>query len=392
MMLNIRKIILILILISSSYNVFAFSGISPAKTTLNFYPNEVSQISYQVFGYNEIGYEISCPELISIGSITKEEAFHRAIASVKFPDSMPEPGKKACGIKFIEKSMPRQLGNIATQTGVGSTIIINVPYPGKYATIGLEAPNTKKDEPILFKVVIDNLGEEALNDVKADIRIEDIEEGKLVGLMSTSAASVEPFKSEEAYQLWETTGIEPARYRAIATLDYGGDKPATSEARFMIGKRFVEFKGATRNGTSNKINQFDITVENWWGERLGNVYADVAMYNASGISAGTFRTVSTELNSWEAKQISGFWNAEQWGAGRYAADIKIKYEGQETPVKWDFELISPEKKEAGLEIALGKLKSLVVSPIFILMAIILAIVIIDVFWLKRRKEGQNEKK
>ncbi|MFH0798004.1 MAG: hypothetical protein V1906_01185 [Candidatus Woesearchaeota archaeon] len=391
MVFNLKKIAVLLIIVICSYTSLADSGITPAKTTINFYPNLEQQIVYTLFGYDDISYEISCEELITVDKITKEPGSHIVIATVKLPESLPNPGKKMCGIRFSEKIPPQNTDMISAQTGVGSVITINVPYPGKYAEITLEAPNANKGEPVLFKVSVNNLGNEVLNDIKADIQIEDVEEGKLVGVVQTNTKSIVPFKSGELYAIWNTKDFESARYKAKATVEYGGENPAIAEAQFMIGKMFIEFKDATRNGTSNKINPFEIKIESWWGEKLDNVYADVTMYNASGVNAGTFRTVSTEINSWETKVINGFWNAEQWGPGKYTADIKIKYEGQETPISWDFELLSPPEEKTQFDLVIEKAKA---NSVSILAIIILIIVIIDIIWIimnrRRKKKGENQ--
>jgi hypothetical protein len=362
-------------------SVIAYAGISPAKIHLNFEPNQELEKTFTLVGYEEPIMNTTCPEIISLKEVKKTDEGHKIVLKIKFPDKSSEYGLKICGMSFFEKNVEYSQTGFGTVTNVGSKVEINIPYPGLYAKVFLTAKNINKDEVALFHIKVQNMGDETLNDIKVDVKVYNNND-ELVDVVSTDRVSIPKFEYRETDLAWNSKGKSSGKYKAVATLYYGGDKPATDEEQFIIGKIYVEFINATINMTPYKINQFKIDIASWWGNTLKNVYAEVNMKNGSNANLGSFKTVSHDLSPWEKKTLEGYWDASNLGPGQYRADIKIKYEENETIINdWKVNLIQPLKKEK---------KSLITSPWFILTSIIILVIIFDlVIYIKKKRKKKK---
>ncbi|RME55122.1 hypothetical protein D6777_01515, partial [Candidatus Woesearchaeota archaeon] len=360
------NILILSILLSTT--VSSFAGVSPAKIKINFEPNKEFKKTLTVFGYDNPTLNTTCNDIVKVENITKVDEGHKITIKIKFKDKFGQPGKNYCGLTFTEKDIKLAQSTFGTKALVSSRLDISVPYPGYYAKLTLTAPNINKDQTQLFHIKVENLGENVLPNIKVDVKIYDIK-NNFVDIVSTDTVTIPKFEFRETDLAWQSKGKESGKYKAVATLYYGGDEPATDEKNFIIGKIYVEFLKATVNMTPHKINPFNIDVASWWGNDLKNVYAEVKIKNSSGVDAGEFKTLSVDLAPWQTKTLTGYWDATNWGEGKYNAQIRIKYEDNETVVNdWEVNLVQPK---------INKKKPFYLSPIFILIVVIFLILLVD---------------
>lgn len=378
----------LILLILFSYFCFAQAGISPAKTIVNFEPNTEIRFDLKLYGYNDITYDISCPDVVQIYDIQKHDGHHLVKALFNFSEKMKVPGKNNCGIRFNEMG-GQGSSAISAIAAVGHKIIINVPYPGRYAIMDFDVQNANKGEPVIFKFNVVNMGEEVLSNIKIPIQIFN-SKGNLLDLIFTDPVTLKRFGNKEIVKVWDTSNVDSAEYLAIATLNYGGDEQIIKEQSFLIGKKSVEFLDATQNGSLGEVNPFNVMVKSWWGDEIKNVYANVQMQNASGIDAGEFKTVSMDLKPWEETTLNAFWDSRELVEGKYFANITIFYEGGFTHAQSNFLILG---EPTGLESFFNVTKNIILSPITLII-IIVVLILLDVVLLinKKKKKKKNEKK
>ncbi len=351
------------------------TGVSPAKIELPFFPDRETVLWFDTQGYNDIDIEPSCPYIeLNRDSIIKSGNNIRFSVTLKMPHKIDaDPGKYNCGFMIREKSLPDMPRGVVARVEVGVVLNILIPYEGRYAKIKLEAPNTNKGEPLYFKVTVTNLGETDLNDLSAEIKVLNIK-NETLKILRTTEGSAKKFGSLELWKKMETSDMEPARYKAVAMLNYGGDEPAFDETNFLIGKLLVNFVNMTRNATVDNINAVDVNVESWWGNPIEYVYAIINFKNESGVDGGTFKTVSESLQPWQTKTLRGYWDTNGLSPGKYIADIIVKYNGGEQHATSSIILNAKPEKVTLLTAAIVKAKSFIASTTFLLILIILFVV------------------
>ena len=72
---------------------------------------------------------------------------------IKVTFTMPEfetPGEHGCFIKVTEKTERSRNSGVSAKPAVLYTVEINVPYPGKYVELELDAPNTEVGKKVFF--------------------------------------------------------------------------------------------------------------------------------------------------------------------------------------------------------------------------------------------------
>jgi len=366
------------------------AGVVPSTVNFNYYPNQVQTISYDVSGYNDIELEMNCPFVTLNDDMLKSGSTHTFSVTVNLPEDIDaDPGQLNCGFMIREKQDENLPPGVAARVEVGTNIYINVPYEGRYAKIDLIAPNVNKGEPVYFQVHVINLGEEDLNDISAKIEVYDMSDN-LLETMFTTTDSAPIFTEGNLWKKMETTNYNPAKYKAIATLNYGGDEPAIDEKEFLIGKRFVNFLSMSENATMGKINPIQVEIESWWGDLIENVYAEIELINESGVFGGSFKTVSVDLSPWAIETLMGHWDATELSDGKYTAYVTLNYEDGKTEAVSSILLLDLEKEKISFW---TNAKAFVASPIFIVIILILLVIFnITLWYLKGKKKGKKNEK
>jgi hypothetical protein len=124
-----------------------------------------------------------------------------------------------------------------------------------------------------------------------------------------------------------TDNLKPDNYIAEAVIDYSGLKQQVN-ATFRVGNLYVNITDFTKNLTAEEINPFIIKVKSNWNGNIKGVYADVKILNDTFET--TFRTPQIELNAWEEKNITGYFEAKGLKGGEYKLEITLNYLNKNT--------------------------------------------------------------
>lgn len=395
--LKVMILISALFITISEAHASSAAGISPSFVEIPFFPGYEQRMDFRITGYHAIELKFNCPYVHPVNETINDEPGMESSFSldIKLPDKIDAlPGIYDCGFAVHRWRDPNMPPGVAAQAEVAGILNIRIPEKGRYALLTIEANNANKDEPIYFHATIKNIGEEDLRGINVKIEVMDIE-NKTKEVLWTESKDVPRYSTVDLWKRMETTNYEPAKYKARATVSYGGPMPAVAETEFLIGKLFVNFVSMQINATAGKINPAVVNVESWWGNPIENVHAEVRMFNDSGIPAGDFKTDSIELSAWQKASVKGYWDATDIEPGNYTANITLKYKGGETYANAKIVLKEPEKKTIAAN-AIEKAKEVLTSPMFIALLVIILVINVSIWLLKGRRDkkrgAKNEKK
>lgn len=393
--MRITRIFTLIFLLTIAAQAVSAAGVSPGKIDINFFPNQIINIPYTISGYGDFYIsDIGCTYLTfnndTSGTETGEQRFS---VTLSLPENM-EPGTHDCGF-LIKHGQPNEdippyaPGGFGAVSVVGTVIRIYVPAEGKYATISLEVNNANRGEPVYFHIIEKNVGS---IDLKEQIAIIDIKDnnGNIVKTLYTNPFDVPKFGSTDAWKKMETADIEPAKYTARASVDYGGKEPAAAEAEFLVGKLYVNLISFESNATAGKINPVMLRVQSWWGSPIENVRAEIRLINQNGSEKGSLKTDSTDLNPWQEAVLQGYLDATEIEAGDYKAEIKIMYKGGETNAGASITL-HPQPLEVKENNYFGAIESVITSPVFLGILIIMLIINVLMWIIKQKKQDKGKK-
>ena len=316
--MKIMKVILLVVVIFLSSGVFAISGVNPRAYEVDFVPNYEGEFSFNfvIDGNSKVDLYVD-GDLAEYVSLNKEWISGResVVVSLRLPSWINNPGVNE--IRIVA-------GDVV------SVIKINVPYPEKYVELELNAPNVNVGDSVGINLEVFSKGSEA---VMANSRIEiykiedwelEIEQiGKLVDVFEADGEIV--INESEMFE-WgiDTSDYSMGQYLAVAVVDYG-EGVAQIENSFKVGGLLVRILNYTEEFTKNKIDKFEIEVENLGDDDIKGIYAGI---NIVGFSEEEFVTSSIELKKWRTATLSGFLDSSEILGEKIEAEIVLYYDGE----------------------------------------------------------------
>jgi hypothetical protein len=302
-------------------------GISPAIQHVDFQPGLELEYSFNIYSDPE-----QVIEVYSEGKFSDLVRFDKTelkggggfSVKIKLPQEIETPGKHILLIGAREKIYSEE-GTIGTSVIVRAPIIIQVPYPGKYAEISFLANNANVGEPVKFEVDVASMGKEPIS---ATTKIEIYSETKKIETLDLGTKIIENQKSDKFIKILNTSEYNPGNYNATAIVDYEAAAAKTSRV-FRIGQLFVNMTNYTEEIIKGGIKPFEISIESLWNNPIENVYGDIHVLK-NGTSITNFLTPSVGLLGWEKKVLNGYVDTDILEPGKYDLDINIIYEGKET--------------------------------------------------------------
>ncbi|MEW6063216.1 MAG: hypothetical protein AB1571_02505 [Nanoarchaeota archaeon] len=360
------------------FNVNAI-GISPSRIIINFEPNLEETIPFTVYNNAEFNVNIKIyvkGELNSSVTINQNSLVIPAkgtntfTATIRLPSRLDKPGIYDTRIGVVESTGGEQGAGtfVGAITGVESQLFVQVPYPGKYASLDLEIPDVVLNQPINFKAIIQNLGEDDINTAYVGIDIFDPNNNK-VTIVQTDRVGIKTKESATLYAYWIPTNINIGTYKAIATLHYDG-LTTNIEKQFKIGDltlKLINFDATYI--TENKIIKFDVGLQSLWNEKIDNIFGKITIKKDSNV-IGNINTETISIDPWAGKTITTYYPIGNYADGIYNAEIEIKYVNKTIEGSTTFEIIN---KGNQTYIIYGVIGGLVILIIFLLILYIIAL-------------------
>jgi hypothetical protein len=312
-------------------------GISPAQQSVDFQPNTKLNLTTVVLngGLSEANVSLAFSgefnayiRFSSQHVVVPPGGMHTFSFLLDFPAQIKKPGRHLVQIHAIEAPLGKKSG-IVPLTAVNSFLYITVPYTGKYVEFDIKTHDVNAGEEITFTLSLRNLALENISSAVTTLFIINRRD-ETVQTLATKSILLPAQTTREETLLLPTTALEPGPYRAIAILDYDGEKSPEKEISFRIGTLFVELLNFTTHFTAEEINTFTLDVENRWNLDIDHLYGEISIFKEKQLIGNALRTPSLSLEPWERKTLTAFWDTRGLESGLYDAQITLFYSNMTT--------------------------------------------------------------
>ena len=347
----------------------AYAGVSPGKYEVNFEPGQENIFQFEFFGGTDTKLEIYAEgDLADYVTLSKKEVIGKDFVNVllEFPNKINVPGQHTLYIGAREKKDDQ--GGITLIANVRGIILVNVPYPGKYATMSFNIEDANIGEPIKVNIKIDSLGDEEIQ-ANSFILIYD-EAGKRTQKIDLEKFSLKKLETKEIEYFLNTSSYKAGKYNAEAVVEYDGGVLRETKP-FRLGELLVLIKGYTKYIYREQINKFDVDIESQWNDPLDNVYGVVEILG----HPISFKTPSVVLEGFGSANLTGYFDTTSIGEEKLTARIMVFYEDKMT----DKFVTLKFKKEIDYMLVL------IISVISIFIIIIIWLIV----WIKKLNKVEN---
>ncbi|MBW2968345.1 hypothetical protein KY362_07735 [Candidatus Woesearchaeota archaeon] len=399
-----RAMIVILALLAMSLFASAVSavGVLPSKKVMPYepgqkitYPIEITNngaedLEVMVYARGEFAENAQISPSIFRMSPTEERK--KVDVQFEMPRIAHVAGQHTLEIVAVG-STPSPEGSQATvkaDLAVISKLVLEVPYPEKFAEARVHVLDTEVGKPAEFALPIFNKGSKTIDQAYFKIDIFTAE-GERVEELFTEKVSVKPGESTKLTA--STTTMLPAGgYRAIVTLFYDGEQTSL-ETIFHVGELTVEIKSLVVDKFSlGGVAKFDILLHNKWSTEIKNIYAEMQITGEDNKVYTDFKTVAIDIQPQQLGRLEGYWYTEGVAPGVYTARLTLHYANRVSEKNFELE-VHPDKivvrdMLSGQAISSGVELDLKNNAFLILVIVIMAVVIgVLVYMLKRKKKG-----
>ncbi|MFH1400455.1 MAG: hypothetical protein ABIH41_02970 [Nanoarchaeota archaeon] len=297
-------------------------------------------------------------------------------ATLRLPDKIEHPGIHDIRIGVRETEVAGG-GAIGAKTGSEARVIIYVLYPDPYLISQFNARSFNVDEAGDFTFQISNFGEPSVI-VNGVVDIYDADD-KHVTTVRSENQRIEPTKKVQLPVRLDTKGMVPGLYRAEADLFWAANV-TNFTTYFKVGDLSVKVVNHTKEVKADAISSFIISIESGWNNRIKDIYGIVTVRDAQGGKLKEFKTVNTDLDPWQPKELQGYFDADGLAPGTYPIDITLFYEGLQT-VEHGEVLVSEDAQVETFEEIPGQpsllsMQTLLIIVVCLLVAILVALAVL----------------
>ncbi|MFC1741509.1 hypothetical protein ACFL3V_03160 [Nanoarchaeota archaeon] len=402
--------VILLVLLSSS--VLAI-GIVPATKNIDFKPGQ--KVSYSVDIVNNAHEDLEVL-LYTKGEfsknlvfVTRGSQFGKMDANTKvlkmgedekarkvdveftMPDKIEVAGPHTVKI-YAVGSTPAPEGEgavVKADIAVISKLVIDVPYPDKYAEARVHVLDTQSGKPVEISVPVFNKGSEDIDEVYITVKVHSAD-GEIVDEMITGKQPLDK-GDQTKFTVRASDAYPPGEYKAVAVVHYDG-AVFEAESHFNIGDLLLELKGlVVEEFTLGGVARFDILLYNKWSSDLTNVHAEMQITGPDNKEYTKFKTVAVDIPSRELATLEGYWHTQDVFPGIYTAKVTLYYSNKIS--QKEFELEVQPNKIIAKELVVGRAISaqdavdFQKSGFLVLIILVMAAVIGVLVYLLRRKQG-----
>ena len=349
-------------------------GISNPKIEIDFVPNLEGTYSHTVSNARDVPIIVSLEASGDLAEyiVFEEKNFSmepRSTKLVSYDLKLPEnvmPGEHDIYVKFVDRNS-HGTGTLAFQTAVGAKLVVDVPFPGYFATLDLEVPDVNEGEKLRYKAVIENHGKNDIKDAEASFYFRTLD-GELVDKFTFDDISIGSLRS---YTIDEAAAIyDRGEYTVEAVFDY--KNKATAETNFVVGSYDIEVTNISNTLYAGQITPFRIDVASKYNGPIPAAYALIE------INGQEHRSVEKTLGAFESSSFNVYIDDLTFEPGMtYPAEVTIVYDPEETSQK-----ISLTAQKPAQTLIPGEVMT---SPTTYLILIVLLLVILNLFVLFRKK-------
>ena len=342
---KLTLMIAIALLLSSSAIAL---GIAPSKAIYPYEPGQMITYNFDIVnnGHEELDVIIyakgDMSEKIRLTSqmlrLNSTEESRRVTAYLVMPDSMDSAGEHTIDIFAVGSTptLPGQKAVVKADVAVISKLIIDVPYPEKYAEARVYVLDTEEGRPISVSVPVFNKGKQDIAEAYAKVEVYDSSGAKIDELVTQKT----PLGSGDETKLMALASktYEQGEYNAKATVYYDG-KQTAAETAFSIGDLSIDIRSLVVDQfVLGQVAKFDILLYNNWNTELKNVYAEMKIYGKDNRLYTDFKTVATDIQPRGIGRLEGYWYTQGVEPGIYTARITLYYANRLVDKEFELEV------------------------------------------------------
>ncbi len=343
--MNNKLLLFILAVLVLSSAVSAL-GITPGRTTLDYEAGKEVEVSFKVLNTDKKNINLvvlvqgELNQSISVSEVSFTMQANEESRDLSYRLKMPSflsPGQH--GSEVVVVQLPDKSENsdayIGAALGVATQVVVNVPYPGKYAEAELNIHGPNADGEISFVIPVTSRGDLDLARVRANIDIYTSLNERVDSIISDEI-SIPSQKRAEIVAKWDSSKAQPGTYRAVATLIYD-EETAKLERVFDVGRQVLEIQQIeVNNFRLGDIAKFEMLVENKWSSEITGAYTQMLVYNSEGSVMADFKSQTYDIPALSKALMVSYWDTAGVRKGTYDSSVFLRYGGQSA--QHDFEL------------------------------------------------------
>jgi len=322
----VKRLLLLVVLILIPFVSASAIGISPAKFQIYFEPNLEKNFTFKASNsdaerVNEIYVRGDLAEYVTL-SKDSFRGFEAFTATLKLPEKIDVPGKHRILIGVRELDNGDVVGGIGGLAAVQAPIDVLVPYPGRYVEADFHVNNVNKGENADFTLKVHNLGTES---VIFRPKIEVYEGEKLIETVFFKSDAVNSKELIIIEGEINSSDYKSGFYKILVTIDYG--EIIKLDDQFRVGELFVNITDYSHRFKAGQVNDFWMEIESLWNHRMRKVYGEITITD-EGETISEIRPGFVDLDHFEKKNLTSFFDAKEVREGKYIANLKVYYEGE----------------------------------------------------------------
>jgi hypothetical protein len=295
----IKKFFLLILFVLFTGLSSASVGVRPGTYEIDFEPGVE-----RVFTFSFVGDSLSDFEVYAEGDLAKyvtlsvDEITGSGDVRVllELPEKVDVPGQH---IIYIGAKEYVDDDSLAVYANIRGRIIINVPYPGTYVTMGFNAEDANTGEDVKMVSTIESLGTDDVT-MKGKINIYD-ERGKFLESFTTGEYTLS-FREKEIVEFFlDTKPYVSGNFEAESVFEYNGEEIIQKD-KFRLGELYIDVIDATRKVNRDSLNKFDVTIESKWNDEIDNVHAEIIVLGYDR----RIETPSVDIKGFGIANLSGY--------------------------------------------------------------------------------------
>ncbi len=387
----IRKFIIFIfaIFFVQTFLVSAF-GVTPAQKIVDYVPGATSTLSFDIVNTEHKNLnlvilpqgELKNSIAVSVVSEKIDASVESKTINYKFtiPSGL-KPGRHAGEVLILDIPSEEEQEStfVGAVVGIITSVVVEVPYPGKYAEASLSIAKAKEGSlsfviPVLSKGDLNIARAKALIDIYTSLN-------EKVASLVTDEISVPSRERRELAVKWETAGVPKGKYFAVANVIYD-ENAVRIEKEFSVGEQALELKNVEVNDFAlGEIAKFEFLLENTWSEVITSAYIQMQVFNEEGAALADFKSATYDIPSHENKLLVAFWDTEGVKKGTYDARALVRFAEQSLQHDLKLEVSEDEINVVGMGYVIKHSSSKSSNSIIVILGVAIAVlVLLNLVW------------
>ncbi len=384
--LSIIIIVILFITVSSSASAL---GVTPARTTVGFEPGLERTVKFTVVNseYKDMRLKIfvrgDLNESISVDEDEFELPANVESKEMEYTFTLPDslgPGPHTADIIIYEipEGAPASEAYVGASVAVITQLIVNVPYPGKYAQAQLNVINAQQNGQATFIIPMISLGDEDINNAHAIISIYD-QSGDKIDQFQTESISLPAGGRGELVSKWYAN-VPLGRYLAKAHVIYSGGV-IDLEKEFAVGNETLELKQVrVQNFQLGGIAKFEMLIENKWSEPIIGAYAQTQVFDQQKDIIADFKSPTYDIPPLSNSTFVSYWDTAGVEEGTYDTSVYMRYGSKFSQQNIQLRITEDEIVALGLGFVISENTRGGSNLVSVLVVVIVVLVLMNILW------------